>query len=293
VSGTVYGKVRAMMNERGDQVEEVPPGFPVEVLGLSGVPVAGDEWNVVEDEKSAKEVADHRIDQERKKSLTINSRGTLEGLYSKIEKGEAKELKVVIKADTQGSVEAVAQALTNLSTKKVKVNVIHKAVGGINESDVMRASSSNTIIVGFNVKPEATAAGIASQQEVPIKLYTIIYAAVDEVKLEMENLLEPIRREKPIGKAEVRQLFVVPKLGTIAGVAVLDGKITRSAQLRLMRANKMVFQGKIKSLRRLKDDVREVAAPLECGIGIENFNDILVGDTIEAFEIEEIRQSLS
>jgi translation initiation factor IF-2 len=293
VSGTVAGKIRAMMNERGDHVEEVAPGYPVEVLGLSGVPVAGDDFNVVEDEKVAKEIADHRADQERKKLLNTTAKSKLEDLFNKIEKGEAKELKLIVKADTQGSVEAVANALVKLSTHKVKVVVIQKAVGGVTESDVNLATASNALIIGFNVKPEATAANIASQQGVEIKLYDIIYTAVDEVKLAMEGLLEPIRREKPLGKAEVRQLFNLPKQGAIAGCAVVDGKITRSSLLRLVRAGKVAFQGKVKSLKRLKDDVREVASPLECGIGVEGFNDFQPGDVLEAFEIEEIRQSLN
>jgi translation initiation factor IF-2 len=294
VSGTVFGKIRAMMNERGDNVEEVPPGYPVEILGLSAAPTAGDDFNVVEDEKVAKEIAEHREEVERKKSMSTMATSKLEDLYAKMEKGEAKELKVVVKADTQGSVEAVANALEKLSTHKVKVQIIHKGVGGINESDlVLLAGAANPMIIGFNVKPEATAAGQASMQGIPIKLYSIIYTAVDEVRSAMENLLEPIRREKPVGRAEVRQLFVVPKQGTIAGVAVVDGKITRNSQLRLMRAGKVAFTGKVKSLRRLKDDVREVASPLECGVGIDGYNDIQAGDIIEAFEIEEIRQSLS
>jgi translation initiation factor IF-2 len=293
VCGSVSGKIRAMTNERGDNVEEVTPGFPVEILGLSGVPVAGDDFDVVADEKSAKEIADHRGEQSRKKNMTITSRTKLEDLFANIGKAQAKELKIVVKADTQGSVEAVAMALEKLSGPKVKVTVIHKAVGGINESDVMRAQSSNTLIIGFNSKPEATAANIASQQGVQIKLFNIIYSAVDEVKLAMEALLEPIRREKSVGKAQVKMPIVLPKVGTIAGSAVIEGKITRSSMLRVLRNNKVEFTGKVKSLKRVKEDVREVSSPLECGIGIEGFNDIKEGDILEAYEIEEIRQSLN
>ncbi|MBS2030253.1 MAG: translation initiation factor IF-2 [Deltaproteobacteria bacterium] len=294
VSGTVSGKIRAMMNERGDNVEEVTPGYPVEVLGLSGVPVAGDDFDVVEDEKVATEIAEHRASEARKKAMAgTTAKATLEGLFAKMQKGEAKELKIIVKADTQGSVEAVAAALEKLSTPKVKNTIIHKAVGGITESDVMRVSGSSTIIVGFNVKPEATAEAIAAQRGVKVKLFDIIYAAVDDVKLAMEDLLEPIRREKAIGKALVKMPIVLPKVGTIAGSAVTEGKITRSAMLRVLRGGQVAFTGKVKSLKRIKDDVREVASPLECGIGIDGFNDVKEGDILEAYEIEEIRQSLS
>ena len=294
VSGTVFGKIRAMMNERGDNVEEVTPGYPVEVLGLSGVPVAGDDFDIVDDEKVAKEIAEHRASEARKKAMsTTTAKATLEGLFARMKTAEAKELKIIVKADTQGSVEAVAAALEKLSTPKVKNVIIHKEVGGITESDVMRASGNSTLIVGFNVKPEATAEAIAAQRGVKIKLFNIIYAAVDDVKLAMEDLLEPIRREKAIGKALVKMPIVLPKVGTIAGSAVTEGKITRSAMLRVLRAGQVAFTGKVKSLKRIKDDVREVASPLECGIGIDGFNDVKEGDILEAYEIEEIRQSLS
>jgi translation initiation factor IF-2 len=281
-----------MMNERGEQVNDVPPGFPVEVLGLSGVPTAGDEFNVVEDEKSAKEVAEHRAVKARQKELGTVRKATLEDLFAKAKKGGQKELNIVIKADVQGSAEAVSTALQKLAGKKVGVKVLTSGVGAITESDVLTAAAGKAIIVGFNTRPETKVEQIASQQGITIRLFSIIYEAVDEVRKEMENLLEPIIKEKPLGKAEVRQLFNIPKkAGVIAGSAVTEGMVKRGAHIRVVRERKVVYSGKIVSLRRLKDDVREVVSPLECGIGLE-FNDVKAGDIIDAYELEEIRQSL-
>ncbi len=291
VTGSHYGKVRAMMNERGEQVKEVPPGFPVEVLGLSGVPTAGDEFNVVEDEKSAKEVAEHRAEKARQKELGTVKKATLEDLFAKAKTGGAKELNVVVKADVQGSAEAVSEALRKLATRKVGVKILDSGVGAITESDVLTAAAGNAVIVGFSSKPETKVEQIASQQGVKILMFSIIYEAVDAVRHEMEELLEPIIKEKPLGKAEVRQLFNIPKAGVIAGSAVTEGVIKRNAHVRVLRDRKPVFTGKITSLRRLKDDVREVAAPLECGIGIEGF-EVKAGDILDAYELEEIRPSL-
>jgi translation initiation factor IF-2 len=292
VTGAHYGKVRGLTNDRGDKVEEALPGYPVEVQGFSGVPTAGDELNVVESEVAAKEVAEHRAMKDRQKDLAKSSRGTLEELFARVEKGEAKELKLIVKADVQGSAEAVSDALVKLSGKKVTVRIIHSGVGGINESDVMLAAASGGMVVGFNARAEGKSAELAAQQDVQVKTYSIIYEAVDEVRTAMEGLLEPTLKEKALGRAEVRSLFTVPKLGIIAGCAVVDGKIVRSAMVRLLRDNKPVHSGKIASLKRFKDDVREVASGFECGLSIENCNDIKAGDVIEAFEIEEIRQSL-
>ena len=292
VTGSHYGKVRVMIDDHGAKVDFVGPGCPAEVHGLSGVPTAGDTFNVVADEKSAKEIADHRALKQRKIDLSKSAKSTLQDLFLKVAQGDAKELKLVVKADVQGSVEAVTDALKKLATKKVGVTVIHQAVGGISETDVMLATASGGVIVGFNVKPESKAAEIASQEGVEIKLYSIIYEAVDDIRKAMEGLLEPTRIEKVMGRAEVRNLFNVPKLGTIAGVAVVDGKISRSASVRLMRGSVSVFTGRVGSLRRFKDDVREVLSGFECGIGLENCSDIKPGDIIEAFEVEEIRQSL-
>ncbi|QDE81828.1 MULTISPECIES: translation initiation factor IF-2 [Myxococcus] len=294
VTGSHYGRVRAMTNSRGEQVKEVKPGYCAEVVGLSGVPGAGDAINVVADEKAAKQIAEHRNMKERQTELSKVSRESLEQLFAKTKAGGGpKELRVVIKADVQGSAEAVRQAVQKLSTHKVKVEVVHSGVGAITEGDVMRAAASKGVVLGFNVNPESGAEAAAKAQEVVLKSYSIIYELIDGVRTEMEGLLEPIRTERKLGRAEVRNTFNVPRLGTIAGAAVLDGVMKRGAFVRLMRENKQLFSGKMASLRRFKDDVKEVAQGFECGIGIESFNDLKPGDIIEAYEIEETRQSLT
>ncbi|MFN0064514.1 MAG: translation initiation factor IF-2 [Myxococcaceae bacterium] len=292
VTGTQYGKVRAMMNSRGEPVKELAPGYSAEVIGLSGVPVAGDTVNVVEDERSAKEIAQHRVEKERKAELGKTSRESLESLFARVSEA-GKTLRLVLKADVQGSLEAVAQACAKLSTPKVKVDVLHKAVGAMSESDVMLAAASKGLVVGFNVKPESGAEAVAKQQGITLHTYSIIYELIEGVRLAMEGLLEPIRTEKRLGRAEVRNLFNVPKLGTIAGVSVVDGIVRRSAMVRLWRDNQQLHVGKMASLKRFKDDVREVAQGFECGIGIEGYTDFKPGDIIEAYEIEETRQSLA
>jgi translation initiation factor IF-2 len=292
VTGSHYGRVRAMMNERGEQVDDVGPGYPVEVLGLSGVPVAGDEFNVVEDEKAAKEVATHRAEKARQKELGSVRKATLEDLFAQAKSGGGKVLNVVVKADVQGSSEAVSQALQKAATKKVGVKILDSGVGAITKSDVLTAAAGNAVIVGFNTKPETEVEQIASQQGVKILLFDIIYEAVDKIREEMASLLEPIVREKPLGKAEVRALFNIPKIGAIAGSAVTEGVVKRAAQVRVMRERKVVHTGKIGSLKRLKDDVREVAAGFECGIGVDGYGDVKPGDVLEVFELEEIRPSL-
>jgi len=293
VSGVYYGKVRSMTDDRGEAVEEVGPGFSAEVIGLSGVPTAGDTLNVVADEKAAKEIADHRASKERQAELGKTSKESLEALLTKMKTGEAKELRVVLKADVQGSVEAISQAIEKLSTAKVKVEIIHQGVGAMTETDVMLAAASKGIVVGFNVKPESGAEATAKHQGVALKTYSIIYELLEGVRQAMEGMLEPIRTERKLGRAEVRNLFNVPKMGTIAGAAVIDGTIKRTALIRLLRDNKQVYAGKMASLKRFKDDVREVAQGFECGIGIENYSDMKPGDIIEAYEIEETRPSLT
>ncbi|MFZ5472068.1 MAG: translation initiation factor IF-2 [Myxococcota bacterium] len=293
VSGTDYGRVKAMVNDRGETVKELFPGYSAEVLGLSGVPTAGDTLHVVEDEKAAKEIADHRALKERQAQMGKTSKESLEALFNKMKAGEAKDLKVVVKADVQGSLEAVSQAVENLSTPKVKVTLVHKGVGALTETDVMLAAASKGIVIGFNVKPESGAEATAKAQGVGMYTYNIIYELLDGVRGAMEGMLEPIRTEKRLGRAEVRNLFNVPKLGTIAGAAVIDGTIKRTALVRLWRDNKQVHAGKLASLKRFKDDVREVAQGFECGIGIEDYSDIKPGDIIEAYEIEETRPSLT
>jgi len=293
VTGIHSGHVRAMMNEHGEQVDDVPPGFPVEVLGLDGAPGAGDEFNVVEDETAAATIAEHRALKAREKDLSKSNKLSLEDLLARGKKDQAKTLKVIVKADVQGSVEALKTALTRLATPKVGVDVIHSGVGNVTESDVMLGAASKALVVGFNVKSESGADESASSEGVQIKHYSIIYEALDDVKLAMEGLLDAIIREKVVGHAKVQQLFNVPKLGTIAGSSVTDGKVTRTAMVRLLRDTKPIFTGKIASLRRFKDDVKEVDKGFECGIGIENFNDLKEGDIIEAYELETIRPSLT
>ncbi|HSD22593.1 MAG TPA: translation initiation factor IF-2 [Anaeromyxobacter sp.] len=292
VTGTHYGRVRAMMNERGEQVDDVPPGYPVEVLGLSGVPVAGDEFDVVEDEKAAKEVASHRAEKQRQKELGSVKKASLEDLFAKAKSGGGKVLNLVVKADVQGSAEAVTQALQKAATKKVGVKILDSGVGAITKSDVLTAAAGTGVIVGFNTKPETEIESIANQQGVKILLFNIIYEAVDRIREEMAGLLDPIIREKPLGKAEVRALFNIPKIGAIAGSAVTEGVIKRTAHVRVLRDRKVVHTGRLASLKRLKDDVREVQTGFECGIGIEGFGDVKPGDIIEAYELEEIRPSL-
>jgi translation initiation factor IF-2 len=293
VTGMHSGRVRAMMNEHGEQVDDIPPGFTVEVLGLDGAPSSGDEFNVVEDEQAAATVAQHRAQKAREKEMSKNTKLTLDDLIARGKKDQAKVLKLIVKADVGGSVEALKAALIRLSTPKVAVDVIHSGVGNINESDVMLASASKAMIVGFNTKIESKAGETASSQEVTLKQYSIIYEALDDVKLAMEDKLESIIKEKVLGRAKVQALFNVPKLGTIAGSSIVDGKVTRTALLRVMRDAKPIFTGKVASLRRFKDDVKEVEKGFECGIGIENFNDFKEGDIIEAYELETIRPSLT
>jgi translation initiation factor IF-2 len=293
VSGAHAGRVRMMLNDRGDLIEEVLPGYSAEVIGLSGVPTAGDVVNAVADEKAAKQIVDHRLLKARQAEAGKTSRETLEDLLAKQKAAEQKELKVVLKADVSGSLEAVADSINKLSTKKVKVTIVQKGVGMMTETDIGNAEAFGAEVVGFNSKPESGAEAAAKQKGVKWQTYGIIYELLDAIIVKMEDLLEPIRTEKKLGKAEVRATFNVPKLGTIAGSAVIDGVIKRSAFVRLMRAGKQVHQGKVASLRRFKDDVKEVATGYECGIGLADFSDLQAGDVIEAFEIEETRQSLS
>jgi translation initiation factor IF-2 len=295
VTGTHFGRVRAMNNSRGESVKEVLPGYSAELIGLSGVPTAGDTLNAVADEKAAKEIATHRAMKGREAELgKPSTRETLEQLFAKTKAGGgAKELRLVIKADVQGSAEAVKEAVQKLSTHKVRVEIIHSGVGAMTEGDVMRAAASKGLVVGFNVKPESGTEAAAKAQEVKLETYSIIYELIDGVRKAMEDLLEPIRTERKLGRAEVRNTFNVPKLGTIAGAAVLDGVMKRGAYVRLLRDSTQLFSGKMASLRRFKDDVKEVAQGFECGIGIENYSDLKPGDIIEAYEIEETRPSLS
>ncbi|HUF23953.1 MAG TPA: translation initiation factor IF-2 [Vicinamibacterales bacterium] len=291
LAGTVVGRVRALIDDRGRPTKEAPPSTPVEVLGLTSLPSPGDTFQAVEDTAKARQIAQFRQSQAKDKALGAKGgRLTLESLQAQMAEGGMKELPVIIKADVQGSAEVLASSLTKISDERVKIKIIHTGVGAINESDVLLASASNAIIIGFNVKPDRNAADVAEREEVDIRFHTVIYNVTDEMKKAMTGLLEPTLKEAKLGTAEVRQVFKAPKIGTIAGCMVTDGRIIRSgdAQARLLRDGAVVWTGKIASLKRFKDDVAEVTKGFECGIGLANFNDIKAGDVIEAFSVEKI-----
>jgi len=292
VAGEMYGKIRAMLGDKGQSVTEAGPSTPVEILGLDGVPDAGELFNVVADERSAKALVEHRREQRKRKEAGSATRVSLENILDRIKEGAVKEVRIVLKADVQGSVEAIANALRNLSTPTVGVSVISSGVGGITESDVTLAKASSAIIIGFNVRPAGKSRAMADQEGVDIKLYQIIYDAIDDVKQAMVGMLAPVTREKALGKAEVRQVFHIAKAGTVAGCTVIEGKITRKAQVRLVRDSVVVFTGRIASLRRFKDDASEVLHGYECGISIEGYGDVKEKDIIEAFEIETVAATL-
>jgi translation initiation factor IF-2 len=292
VAGSQAGRIRAMNNDHGNRVREAGPSVAVEILGLSGVTSAGDELFTVGDEKKAKQVADLRQKITRDADLARTSKVSLEDLYSQISQGDIKELKVIVKADAMGSVEVLTDSLHKLSTPKVAVKVIHGAVGGLTENDVNLAMASNAILVGFNVRPDSAARISAERQKVEINLYQVIYELTEDITKAMAGLLAPREVEKMLGRAEVRDVFSIPKLGTVAGCNVVDGKMQRSAHVRLVRESVPIYEGKMASLRRFKDDVKEVPNGMECGVVIENYNDVKVGDVIEAYEIEEIQASL-
>ena len=292
VAGLHYGRVRTMTAANGTQVKSAGPSFPVEVTGLGGVPDAGDTFHAVDSEKSAKDVSQHRQSKQRELDLAKSSKASLEQLFARMQEGTVEELAVIIKADVQGSVEAVRDALEKLSTDTCRLNVIHTGVGGISESDVTLATASNAIVLGFNVRPESKARTLADSESVDIRLYSIIYDAVNDVRNAMEGLLAPTLKEKHLGRVEVRDTFHVSRVGTIAGCYVLDGKIIRNSKVRLIRDNVVVWEGNLSSLKRFKDDVKEVTTGYECGIGLENYNDLKIGDIIEAFEIEEVKTTL-
>ena len=292
VCGVHYGRIRAMQNDRGEKITTAGPSMPAEVIGLTGVPDAGDSFVIMPDERQAKEIAMLRQQKMRETELAKSSKLSLEQLYEKIQMGEVKELNVVVKGDVQGSVEAVSESLRKLSTDAIRLRVINSSVGAITETDVNLATASNAIVLGFNVRPEVKAQSLAEKEGVDIRLYNIIYDAVDDIKKAMEGLLEPTLKEKFLGRAEIREVFSVPKHGNVAGSYVLDGKMLRNSQVRLLRDNIVVYEGKMSSLRRFKDDIKEVAAGYECGISLENYNDIKPGDIIESFEIEKIATTL-
>ena len=288
IIGPIYGKVRAMFDYRGRPVAKTPPSTPVEVLGLEDVPQSGDRLQVIDDTLKARQIALHRQGKQREAALAKSARLTLEQLHEQLAAGDVKELPLIIKADVQGSVEVLADTLNKLSTEKVKVKVIHAGVGAITETDILLASASNAVVIGFNVRPERKATELAQLEQVDIRMHTIIYNVTDEIKKAMKGLLAVVFKETILGRADVRDTFRISKVGTVAGCHIQDGKITRDAPIRLVRDMVVVFQGKIRSLKRFKDDVAEVRSGMECGISLENFNDVKIGDVIEAFVKERV-----
>ena len=293
VSGRYSGKVRAMMDDHGKRMKEAGPSCPVEVLGFTGVPEAGDRFYVVESDKDARAISETRQDQYRNEQLGANSHVSLENLFQQIQEGEIKELNVVLKGDVQGSVQAVASSLLELSTDEVKINIIHQAVGGITETDILLASASDAIVVGFNVHPTTEAVQAKETEGIDVRTYNVIYNLISYIHSAMEGLLDPEVREVVIGRAEVRELFRVPRLGLVAGSYVNWGRISYNQPLRILRDNRLIHEGKVNSLRRFKDNVNEVQANYECGIGIETFDDLQVGDVLECYVHEQVARSLS
>lgn len=292
VCGTFYGRVRAMLDDRGRKVAEAPPSMPVEVHGISGVPQAGDELVVVNDEKQAKQVAAHRQLKSREAELSRATKVTLDNLFERIKEGETKELRIVLKADVQGSLEAITDSLNNLSTEEIKVNIIHSAAGAVTETDVMLASASDAITIGFSVRASQKAQELADAEKVDLRFYDVIYQLVAEVKDAMEGMLDPIYKEHFMGRAEVLKTFHASRIGTVAGSMVNEGRVERGAKIRVLRDNVVINDSNIASLRRYKDEVKEVKAGQDCGIIIENFNDVKIGDILETYTIEEIKAVL-
>ncbi|MBW2219099.1 MAG: translation initiation factor IF-2, partial [Deltaproteobacteria bacterium] len=292
VCGLHYGKVRAMLDDKGNVIEKATPSTPVEVLGLNGVPDAGEELVVIDDEKDAKQVSEYRIQKQRSKELAKSSRLSLEGLFEQMQENEVKDLNLIIKADVHGTIEALKESLIKLSGDEVKIKIIHSATGTINESDISLAAVSNAIIIGFNVRPATKIHDLASEENVDMRFYNIIYDAIKDIKSAMTGMMDSKFEERILGRAEIREVFVIPKVGAIAGSYVTDGKIERGQRTHLIRDGVVVHDGKIESLRRFKDDAKEVRVGYECGIGIEKFNDIKVNDEIECYYLEEIKPTM-
>lgn len=290
VSGTSTGKIRAMLDERGKNVKKATPSTPVLILGLSEVPEAGGLIYAVKDEKTGRKIADFRRNQLREEQLKTNTKVSLDDLFERIKMGEVKDLNLIIKADVRGSIEALGQSLEKLDTEEVKINIVHGGAGGITENDVMLAAASNAIIIGFNVRPNLNAIDVAKREQVDIRTYRVIYEAIDDIKAAVKGMHAPKIVEEVLGRAEVRATFRLPNGNTIAGIYVLDGKITRNASVRLLRDDVVIFDGSISSLKRFKDDAREVASGYEAGLGFENYNDIKENDMLEAYIMKEVQQ---
>jgi translation initiation factor IF-2 len=292
LAGQTFGRVRAMLDENGKSIKDAGPSIPVEIQGLTEVPQAGDEFMVMSDERRAREIATYRAGKFRNTKLAKQQAAKLENMFSDIGAGDVKMLPIIVKADVQGSQEALAQSLLKLSTDEVKVQMVYSAVGGISESDINLAIASKAVVIGFNVRADAGARKLAEGNGVDIRYYNIIYDAVDELKAAMSGMLAPEKREEIIGFAEIRTVFVASKIGTVAGCMVTGGSVNRSAHFRLLRENVVIYTGELDSLKRMKDDVREVKEGFECGIKLKNYNDIAVGDQLEFFEIKEIARTI-
>nr|WP_272908605.1 translation initiation factor IF-2 [Nitrospina gracilis] len=288
IVGNYFGKVRALTNDQGHPIDEATLAMPVEVVGIPEVPDAGDKFMVVKDEKRARQLSQLKLQRQRETALSAKPRISMEDLHQQIMEGKIQELNLILKADVQGSIQAVQEAVTRVGTDKVRIKVIHDAVGGITESDVLLASASNAIVIGFNVRPTEQAATMAQQENVDVRMYGIIYDAIEDIKKAMEGLLEPTFREKITGRAEIREVFTIPKVGVVAGCHVLSGTLERNRRARLLRDNVVVYEGKIQTLRRFKEDVKEVASGYECGLSLEKFQDVKQGDIIEPFVLEEV-----
>jgi len=292
LAGSCYGHIKAMYNERGNKIDQVGPSTPALILGLNGAPQAGDKFNVMENEREAKDIATKRSQLQREQGLRTQKHITLDEIGRRIAIGNFQELNIIVKGDVDGSVEALSDSLIKLSTPEIQLNIIHKAVGQISESDILLAAASNAIIVGFQVRPSLSARRLAEKEEIDIRLYSIIYNAIEEIKSAMEGMLSPEEKEEIIATLEIREVFKVGKVGSVAGCFVKEGKITRNTKIRVIRDGIVVYTGDLGSLKRFKDDVKEVVGGYECGLNIHNFNDIKVGDIIEGYKVTEVKKTL-
>ncbi len=292
LAGKHSGKVKAMFNERGKRLKEAGPSTPVSILGLDGAPQAGDKFKIYEDEREAKQIATKRSQLQREMSVRTQQHITLDEIGRRIALGDFKELKIILKGDVDGSVEALTDSFQKLSTEEIQVNIIHKGVGAITESDVLLASASDAIIIGFNVRPAGNARALADTEEIDIRTYSIIYNAINDLKDAMEGMLSPEMKEEVTGTAEIRATYKISKVGTIAGCMVLTGKIFRNSKIRLIRDNVVIYTGELASLKRFKDDVKEVAKGYDCGMQVKNYNDIQENDIIEAYQEVEVKKTL-
>jgi translation initiation factor IF-2 len=292
VSGSEWGRVRAVINERGDGLEAAGPAVPVEVLGLNGTPFAGDDFVVVENEARAREIASFRADAKRDTSIAAQGRGSLEQMLSRIKEGAVKELPVVVKSDVHGSLEAINSSLEKMGNEEVKIQVLHAAVGGINESDITLATATGATVIGFNVRANPQAREMARRDNVDIRYYSIIYNVLDDLKAALSGLLAPQQREKFLGYAQIREVFNITKVGKVSGCMITEGLVKRGAKVRLLRDDVVIHDGTLKTLRRFKDEVKEVKEGYECGMAFENYQDIQIGDQIECYEVEEVARAL-